>query len=133
MVDVPFYKKGPPSRGIRGSIKHFVMDVDGTGTVDAEADTVQKRLFGRFFHEVDECRSLMEGHSAVAGGGAVLRALLPAPGREPDDFSLYVPGERLGGGKFMQWNEYFRSQGYELSYHKSMSQVSLAIWFSLGG
>lgn len=100
------------------------MEFDATGMVDAGADTVQKRLFGRFFHGVDECRGLMEAHSAVAGGGAVLRALLSALGREPDDFTLYVPGERLGGGKFMRWKEYFRSQGYELLYHKAMSEVS---------
>lgn len=93
------------------------------GNFVAEVDTPEKRLFGRFFQNVKECLRLMEAHSAVVGGGAVLRALMSAPRWEPDGLCFYMSVGKASEKALTEWNEYLVSQGFQLVYHEAMAEV----------
>lgn len=76
--------------------------------------SVEQKMFGSFFVDVDCCRSLMRQMQVFASGSAVLRALLPSATWEPSGLDFIVSKKSLGKHGLLYWYDYLQSEGYFL-------------------
>lgn len=97
-------------------------------------DTPENRLFGNYFSNIDECRTLMEGTQVLASGSAVLHALQPNTWRPPN-LDLFASQFSLGDRGLLYWHTYFLKEGYflkvkeghELLPQRSASDLNLLV------
>lgn len=76
--------------------------------------TPEERLFGKYFSNIDECRSLMKRSEAIASGSAVLHALQNDPTWDPSDLDMFVSYMRLPKQGLVEWHNFFSAEGYSL-------------------
>ncbi|KAH1805987.1 hypothetical protein KXX35_009945, partial [Aspergillus fumigatus] len=94
--------------------------VDAVGLDGVDGVLPESVLFGRYFRDVDRCRSLMKSTGAVASGSAVLHALdssvrvgSSSPWA-PNDLDVFIARRVLRRGALVDWHEYFVGEGYGL-------------------
>lgn len=78
----------------------------------------KKRVFGKFFDNIDGCLTFMGQNGVIASGSAVLHGLLPEADWEPNDLDMYVGGVSAREGKnwLIPWIDFLRSEGYYMEF-----------------
>lgn len=80
--------------------------------------TLENKLSGKLFTNVDGCRHLMKQKQVIASGGAVLHALELNPTWSTADLDLFVSSRKLSKQGLLGWHEFLRSEGYSLLQRK---------------
>lgn len=88
------------------------MDLNACGAGYACSITQPERVFGKFFANVDACRSLMKEKQVIASGSAILHALLKYPSWNPTEIEFFGSKNEVGISDNSQWHSFLINEGY---------------------
>lgn len=83
--------------------------------VPVNGRSLDQKLFGKFFDNVDKCRGLMRENQMVASGSAVLWSLEKLNTWLPGDLDFFVKTTSLGSDGLFDVHDFLVSEGYVLS------------------